>query len=293
MAASPTSSSTLLVRCFSICKICPAYLSLVAARFCRHLSIFLCHEEIAVRYFNLIVDFFKTEYTQLLIVYNVYSIYYEDTRIPGRRHIADSDSDSDFGGKWEVVKGETHTHTDVTVVWTETIEHITLSCFDQVLAISEESINALFKSWWLSAKSSHGHRLYGWSFEHSFHISAFRQSRVQLLSGNRAVIWFNIDSGHLLLDELVLGCRYCASPLTDAPFVVTISSTTATAGASPSRLTLRWSRTGSSTILTLLSEGSRNRLSTSATDITKTVTSAILYLILRVCPYRLLFVVNI
>lgn len=125
----------------------------------------------------------------------MYSIYHEDTRIPRRIIIGEaSDSDGE-GGDWRLVEQQETRQVDITTVWHKTVEHITLCGYDQVVAISEESINALFKSWWIRGKTLSNNCLHHWSHEGGLTIREFRQVRVQLLSANKAVVFFNIDSG--------------------------------------------------------------------------------------------------
>jgi hypothetical protein len=181
----------------------------------------------------------KTEYTTLLLDYKFYDIYWVDVRIPGFTPISESESSDEEQEDWiptKRTKGGV-----VTLTWSETIEQITLFGFDQVMAISEESINALFKSWWVTARGSE-HCLSGWSHKHWFNVT-FRPARVQLISGNRAVIWVTVDDGHLLLEKWVAQSvtQYSACSF---PFLLGMTaSMIAPGGAWPTKLTSRLSNT--------------------------------------------------
>jgi hypothetical protein len=75
--------------------------------------------------------------------------------------------------------------------------------FDQMITITEETVNLIYRSLWATAKAStHVDVLYRWSIEKKF-SATFEQPRIQLLSGGKALIWVTIGSGTLHLDGFV------------------------------------------------------------------------------------------
>jgi hypothetical protein len=89
------------------------------------------------------------------------------------------------------------TTVDTEIIIRETI----LSGFEQVITVTEETINLIFKTLWESArKSTHVDVLYKWSFEKKF-TATFDHPRIQLLSGGKALIWVTLRSGSMHLDS--------------------------------------------------------------------------------------------
>jgi hypothetical protein len=88
-----------------------------------------------------------------------------------------------------------HGHRDVLI-----IEEDVLQSFEQVLTITEETVNIVLKTLWATAKkSTHVDVLYKWSVEKRF-TATFEQPRVQLLSGGKALVWITLASGSLHVD---------------------------------------------------------------------------------------------
>ena len=64
--------------------------------------------------------------------------------------------------------------------------------FDQVVAISQDSLNAHFATLYTAAQSI----LYRWNYD-EFFSTTFRPLSVRFLSNNRAIVWVHLHSGHL------------------------------------------------------------------------------------------------
>jgi hypothetical protein len=88
-----------------------------------------------------------------------------------------------------------------TAIRTETvIKETILHGFEQVITVTEETINVIFKTLWEAArKSSHADVLHKWSIEGKF-SAVFDQPRIQLLSDDKALIWILLHSGSMHID---------------------------------------------------------------------------------------------
>lgn len=74
----------------------------------------------------------------------------------------------------------------------ETIQRTKMCGFDQVVAISQGSLNAQFAT---LCTSAHG-ILHHWHYK-EFFSATFRPLTVRLLSNNRAIVWVHLQGGHL------------------------------------------------------------------------------------------------
>ncbi|KAJ7199899.1 hypothetical protein B0H12DRAFT_1036920 [Mycena haematopus] len=177
-------------------------LNLSTARFCQHLSTIFA-TEVSI-HFTYLINFLSYQYMELLVVYNMLTIYYPggyhgDFEAPDFSGISEDESD------WKV---EDVVKSSGTIVWTETIKEITLYGFDHMIAISEVSINALFASLRKTALKAGG-CLAEWRYKDAFQAE-FSDIRIKLLSGNKALVTFTVDDGHLTLAEYwaltIIGC---------------------------------------------------------------------------------------
>ncbi|KAJ7258353.1 hypothetical protein B0H12DRAFT_1280739 [Mycena haematopus] len=171
-------------------------LDLSTARFCQHLSTTFAKG--VSTHFEFLISFLSYQYLELLVIYNMLTIYY-----PGGYHSGDFDAPgftdiSEDESEWTVEKVAKSSES-ATIAWTETIKQITLYGFDHMIAISELSINALFASLRKAALKSSG-CLAEWSHKKAFHAD-FSNIRVKLLSGTKALVTFTVDHGHLTLAD--------------------------------------------------------------------------------------------
>jgi hypothetical protein len=75
-----------------------------------------------------------------------------------------------------------------------------LSGFEQVITVTEQTVNVILKTLWTTARKSTTDVLYKWSYEEKF-TATFEEPRIQLLSGGKALIWITLASGTMLLDN--------------------------------------------------------------------------------------------
>ncbi|KAJ7027386.1 hypothetical protein C8F04DRAFT_965258 [Mycena alexandri] len=166
------------------------------ARFCQHLSTVLA-QEVHI-HFTHIINFLEYHYFELLTIYNMLCIYY-----PGGYRSHDFEA-PDFSGvsedesEWKRVV-EHGSNSSSTIVWSETIKRIVLYGFDHMVAVSEVSINALFDSLYKAASKSSG-CLAEWRYGTKFWAD-FSNVKVKLLSGDKALVTFTIDHGHITLKD--------------------------------------------------------------------------------------------
>ncbi|KAI0720523.1 hypothetical protein C8T65DRAFT_633331 [Cerioporus squamosus] len=144
-------------------------------------------DELANEYWRQAIAFFTEEYLQILESARYHIIYSRDTR-------------------WEAVSKRTSTvHEDSEGSWwsselaavsgastRETIQRAKMFGFDQVVAISQASINAQFSTLCANLQSI----FYRWHHE-SFFGASFRPMTIHLLSGNRAIVWVHLQGGHM------------------------------------------------------------------------------------------------
>lgn len=81
------------------------------------------------------------------------------------------------------------------VEWKETITNSRIFGFDQVVTISQSTINRLFRHLWTAAAQSQKHRdhaLVEWRYESLF-SARFKPATIRLLSNERAIIWIYLE----------------------------------------------------------------------------------------------------
>lgn len=74
----------------------------------------------------------------------------------------------------------------------ETLQRAKMCGFDQVVAISQDSINTQF----ITLCSNLQSMFHRWNYE-SFFGASFNPMSIRLLSGNRAIVWVNLQGGHM------------------------------------------------------------------------------------------------
>lgn len=145
------------------------------------------------------------DYFDLLSGFNLHYIYHFDEKIEIDYHaIGDSDS-------WSVESGEDEVHhvreRGSVMIWTERIQKMTLFGFDQVLAISEQSINEMFRTLWVQASKSCSGRLRAlYQYSDCQFDATLGALTVHLLTNGKAVVFVTIEEG-------VLYSEACVSPL--------------------------------------------------------------------------------
>lgn len=184
-------------------------LDLNTARFSHHFSKVSETTEFAIAHFYQIVHFLSVDYLDVLIQYAMHIIYHHDVRTITHPHKHDhphSASESDCGSDAEEEKGEWgiviekekkwHRRHGQVALWMERIEHTVLCGYDQVLAVSEESINQMFFSLWSKAtRKDFDVLLSKWTLD--MFTASFEALRVRLLTNGKAIIWVNVHEGQL------------------------------------------------------------------------------------------------
>lgn len=144
----------------------------------------------ALQYFNIIVKFLSVDYLDILLLYS-YNIIYR-LIVEKERTIAARDT-----GYWRRLdifgQVSSRRRQGQALIWLERIREITLSGADQVLALTEESINRIFFARWKSLGSSH--ILTNWSRD-TFRAT-FNHINVRLLSSGRVIIFVDMVRGEL------------------------------------------------------------------------------------------------
>ncbi|KAF9516569.1 hypothetical protein BS47DRAFT_1390620 [Hydnum rufescens UP504] len=155
------------------------------ARFSQYLSNFTGINEddpLVVAYINRLIEFFSYEYLQILETAEFHIIYYHDTRIT-----VNLEYETGFGGSWEsssrdeVIRGDTW--------WRDITTKTDMFEFDQIIAVSQESIDEHFRVLLRTYKN-----LETWSYS-TFFNATFGGITVRLLSNERAIIWIDVKEG--------------------------------------------------------------------------------------------------
>jgi len=84
------------------------------------------------------------------------------------------------------------------IEWREMITRCNMYGFDQVIAISQSTINAFFQSLWSGGQNQrhNDHALVKWRYEEFFN-ARFKPMTLRLLSNGRAIVWIHLEHGHL------------------------------------------------------------------------------------------------
>lgn len=136
------------------------------------------------QYCSTVVNFFVEEYLQILHEARYHIIYSHDSRWEMVGKPKPDAGDESEGSWWTIGLGE-----GGSAASQETIQRTKMYGFDQVVAVSQGSINVQF--------SAASHAIFRtWEFEQSF-SATFKPLALHLLSDNRALIWVHITSGKL------------------------------------------------------------------------------------------------
>ncbi|CDO76097.1 hypothetical protein BN946_scf184649.g23 [Trametes cinnabarina] len=137
-------------------------------------------------YCNIIVDFFSDEYLQILRVARYHIIYSHHALV---QTVGSVEFTGEAEGSWGQIEVSDPGPHSGKVPSRDTIQHAKMYGFDQVVAISQDSINAQF--------SMLSHALFRtWSYSEAF-SATFKPLSMQLLTGNRAIVWVHLASGQL------------------------------------------------------------------------------------------------
>ncbi|EMD37679.1 hypothetical protein CERSUDRAFT_105605 [Gelatoporia subvermispora B] len=149
------------------------------------------------------VEFFRLEYLEILESLEYHIVWKETENVFSFG--SESDGELDGGsfyhnvGEEEVEGGATGVVVSRKVVtWKEIIANTVMHGFDHVIALSQASIDAHFAALWsaYAAKSGHYASILGkWQFGEYFSAN-LRPIMVRLLSNNRALVSFSLESGH-------------------------------------------------------------------------------------------------
>lgn len=140
-----------------------------------------------LQYYNLTVKFLSVDYLDILLAYS-YNIIY--------RLVIDKHPDvGEDSGYWKRIDhvGEFHSFRrhGQALIWIERVRSIALSGADQVLALTEDSINRILHSRWTALGSSH--LLSTWSKD-SFRAN-FNPLTVRMLSNGKVIVYVDIEHG--------------------------------------------------------------------------------------------------
>jgi len=136
------------------------------------------------------------DYFDILTNFGLHYIYTFDETIEIDYHgIGESDSWSVDSDDEEARHVREH---GSVMIWTERIQKMSLFGFDQVLAISEQSINEMFYSLWVKASKSCSGRLRSlYEYKECQFDATLGPLTVHLLTNGKAVIFVNIEEGAL------------------------------------------------------------------------------------------------
>ena len=168
-------------------------------------------EEELLLFRSYIIDFFSQDYLEILESSEFHIIYHFDQRWTFSHHggfIGEGEEeedevswgkDEDLGHAHGGAVGHAHSYSRITT-WKEVITSTNMYGFDQIVAISQASLNNYFNTLFTVAqtvKASDYHAaLAKWDYEQYF-SAAFKPITLRLLSNGKAIIWFHLESGHL------------------------------------------------------------------------------------------------
>lgn len=166
----------------------------------------------AMHFYASLVDFFSADYLEILETSEFHVIYHYD-----QRWSLTSGSQGNFGeyeeeeeevswGKDEDIAhahggagGHAHFAGRVTT-WKEVITSTNMFNFDQIVAVSQASLNTYFNSLYLVAQgaktSDYTSALSKWSYDQYF-SATFKPITLRLLSNGKAIVWFHLEEGYL------------------------------------------------------------------------------------------------
>jgi hypothetical protein len=198
-----------------------------AARFSHHFSRVSDTTEITLGYFYQIVQFLSVDYLDILVQYAMHIVYHVDVRVVVgsgtsggevvvHHHHEHGESESECthesdDGEWKDVPGDEHRHRKHghVVLYSERVQKTVMHGYDQILAVSEESINQLFLSMWTRGSRSDGDILSKW--KHELFSAQFSAPKIRLLSNGKAIMWIHVNEGSLHVKRSVKNLHSVAS----------------------------------------------------------------------------------
>ncbi|PSS11038.1 hypothetical protein PHLCEN_2v3334 [Hermanssonia centrifuga] len=186
-------------------------LDLNTARFSSYFSTYKKTDTLVITYFNRIVKFLEVDYLDILTQYSMHVIYSVDIRVSGTGFgliggggSAEYESEAESANWTDSEAEEEHrtvrrAHGNVSI-FTERITSMVLYNFDQILAISEESIDSQFLSMWIKATHNQfDQSLAQWSLD--LFNASFHAIKVRLLSNGKAIVCINIHQGDMAIKK--------------------------------------------------------------------------------------------
>ncbi|KAH9934103.1 hypothetical protein B0H21DRAFT_834949 [Amylocystis lapponica] len=161
-------------------------------------------DEFAVTHWTTIVDFFQTEYLEILESAEYHVVYTRDTRWGQPKPVQSI-------GRWGADPSQSESEKDVKT-WKDVTTRTNMFGFDIITAISHSSLHAHFTNLWTRAQSAKSNdytrHLRNWVLDQSFE-STFKAPTVTLLSENKAIVWIHVDQGSMkLLNDRSDGQQY-------------------------------------------------------------------------------------
>lgn len=143
----------------------------------------------ALKYYSLLVTFLKGNYLEILKRYS-YDVVYESESIQ-----------EEFVPTIELTyKPGVPPTDDVVVAWTRQIQELRFYGYDQITALSEESINLMYSSLWEEANRRSTDNLLAKLTLDRFKAS-FSAPTVRLLSNGKAIIWITLKRGEMIVQK--------------------------------------------------------------------------------------------
>ncbi|KAH9854755.1 hypothetical protein C2E23DRAFT_726184 [Lenzites betulinus] len=161
---------------------------LTNARYHDGLSVYAGIDEEDEEYRETIIAFFVEEYLEILHGAGYHILYEHDARWESIKKLKFESVEDADGSWWSLDSGDSNG-----VSSRETIQRAKMYGFDQVVAISQGSINTQFTAQWANASATLFH---SWAYEQCF-STVFKAPSIQLLSNDRAIIWVSLASGSL------------------------------------------------------------------------------------------------
>lgn len=166
-----------------------------AARLSGSLSVFGSMQADAMKHFNQISVFLAEDYVHLIDVYEGRVIY--SNRVPDM--IPEEESVNPEPEKeWPLYASDSRRSQYGVAAWTEQANRVSLGDFDQVVVLSEDAINALFRARLSNALGTHASLLV-WS-QQGFAVN-LGLMKIHLMSDDRAIIFVNIHKATMSLNN--------------------------------------------------------------------------------------------
>ncbi|KAJ3554928.1 hypothetical protein NM688_g2854 [Phlebia brevispora] len=163
------------------------------------------HDEVSLRFWTRLIDFFTTEYVDILESAQYHVIYHYDVRWAKTISITTTTTTTeetgyDEHGEWTGATGGdgsiVQTGTSITSSWTDITEKTDMQDFDEIITITQSAINAYFRTIFSAAQTGKTTMLAAWSYDEYFSAS-FQPVTIRLLSNRKALVWVHLRDGYL------------------------------------------------------------------------------------------------